>query len=309
RGDGGGRLLPGPDLGRLSRPPPVVPRGDTAPLRDGEDRRGRGGTGPGGGDRPRVRRTDRTRVGLHRSRRARDQSARDRPPAPCRPEPRRVPARGHCRRGRALRGRGQTGPIAPRTALRCVGARRGPERPVGFRPPTAGHGSLQGGPLGVRLRASWSRSGAALSRSPLPTSTYERAERLLGHNRSRLALRARVAPRWIGDGASFWYSVETERGTEFVLAAPERGERRPAFDQERLAEALTKAAGTPASPFELPLSALELDEDEVRFEAFGDAWACRLDDYACRCLGAAGPRAILETPSPDGRWVAFRRDE
>ncbi len=59
----------------------------------------------------------------------------------------------------------------------------------------------------------------------LPVTAYERAERMLGHNRSRLALRAKVRPHWIDDGDTFWYEVDTEDGTEYVLVDPEAGTR------------------------------------------------------------------------------------
>ncbi|PZF84743.1 S9 family peptidase [Jiangella anatolica] len=141
----------------------------------------------------------------------------------------------------------------------------------------------------------------------LPASAYERAERMLGHHRSRLALRASVRPRWIGDSGRFWYRVDTERGTEFVLVDPGAGARAPAFDHERLAAALASASGETVEPYALPFDAIEVSEDAVAFEAFEARWSCRLDDYTCARDDSRPRRTPLTRVSPDGRWVAFRR--
>src|SRR4051812_15868096 len=116
----------------------------------------------------------------------------------------------------------------------------------------------------------------------LPSAAYERAERMLGHHRSRLALRASVRPRWIGDGERFWYSVDTERGSEFVLVDSETGARRAAFNHERLAAALATAAGTEVMPYDLPFGEIDLAGEVVAFDAFGARWTYRPGDPACR---------------------------
>jgi dienelactone hydrolase len=143
----------------------------------------------------------------------------------------------------------------------------------------------------------------------LPAAVYGRAERLLVHNRSRLALRALVTPRWTGDGSSFWYRVDTERGTEFVLVEPETGSRRPAFDHERLARSLAAASGQSVEPWEPPFHAIEVggNGDAIAFDAFGTRWTCRSPDYACVRDDAHRPRDPLEVISPDGEWAAFVR--
>ena len=140
----------------------------------------------------------------------------------------------------------------------------------------------------------------------LPVAAYERAERLMGHNRPKLALRTSVKPNWVEGGARFWYRVDTERGAEFVLVDPAARRREPAFDQERLATALAAAGGMEVDPYRLPLGSLRFTADGIRFEAAGAAWRCRLADYALEREPGAPPSPI-EVASPDGRWVAFRR--
>jgi dipeptidyl-peptidase 4 len=145
----------------------------------------------------------------------------------------------------------------------------------------------------------------------LPVSAYERAERMLGHNRARLALRARVRPNWIGAGSRFWYLVDTERGREFVVVDVAERSRRPAFDQERLARALAQRCERAVAPYDLPFDSVDVaasgQDDEIGFVAFGSRWTFRAPDRLCR-LGAAQQAASpVESVSPDGRWVAYRR--
>lgn len=144
----------------------------------------------------------------------------------------------------------------------------------------------------------------------LPTESYRRAEALLPHRRHRLALRAQVRPQWIGDGTRFWYRVDTERGTEFVLTEPESATRGPAFDHQRLAWALAAATNEPVTPYDLPFRSITFDDDEtsIAFEAFGSRWRHGLADGSLAQQPASDDGALLGSTSPDGRWTAFVRD-
>ncbi len=141
----------------------------------------------------------------------------------------------------------------------------------------------------------------------LPASAYERAERMLGHHRARLALRARVRPNWIGDGSRFWYLVDTERGREFVVVDVAERSRRPAFDQERLAHALAQRCERAVAPYDLPFESIEDRGGEIGFVAFGDRWTFRPPDELRRSGDARPSASPVESVSPDGRWVAYRR--
>ncbi|MDL5158345.1 S9 family peptidase [Actinomycetospora termitidis] len=133
----------------------------------------------------------------------------------------------------------------------------------------------------------------------LSTTDYARAEQMLAPYRSRRV--PRVTPHWIADGRRFWY----EAGRRWVLVDPAAGTRHDAFDHDRLAAELSRATGTAVVASDLPVASLEFDDDVPRFSALGGRWSfadgtlTRLDD---------GPTDPFELPSPDERWVAFRRD-
>ncbi|MFI0423990.1 DPP IV N-terminal domain-containing protein [Spongiactinospora sp. 9N601] len=136
----------------------------------------------------------------------------------------------------------------------------------------------------------------------LDAATYARAESLLTPYRSALVPRAVVRPHWIDGGARFWYRVEPG---EFVLVDPARGTREPAFDHDRLAEALTTASGEAVSPGALPFRAITVLDGAVEFDAFGAHWRYSPDLCEKRDPSVRGP---LDVASPDERLAIFRQD-
>ncbi len=132
---------------------------------------------------------------------------------------------------------------------------------------------------------------------------YARAEQMLAPHRARRV--PTVQPQWLPGGNRFWYQV----GGCFVVVDPAGGGRRDAFDHDRLATALSVAAGTAVEAADLPISALDLDVAGglVRFSAFGTRWEFSDRSGTCTRVDDEQP-GPGEIPSPDGRWLAFRRD-
>src|SRR5580700_2144115 len=90
---------------------------------------------------------------------------------------------------------------------------------------------------------------------------YKRAEQFLpGNLRHRLYV-ADVAPHWIAKTNRFWYRKASPKGVEFLLVDLSQSTTRPAFDQERLATALSKVSKRDYKPTELPFDTLEFSED------------------------------------------------
>ncbi|QIS10012.1 S9 family peptidase [Nocardia arthritidis] len=139
----------------------------------------------------------------------------------------------------------------------------------------------------------------------LDASAYRTAEQLLRHNRAGLVLGGKVRPRWTADGG-FWYTVDTERGRQFILVDPVEGVRRPAFDHERLAAALAAASGQSVDAAALPFAAFETAGDAIEFDAFGTHWRCALGEYTCAPAEARPAVNLLEVASPDGKIAVFR---
>jgi dipeptidyl aminopeptidase/acylaminoacyl peptidase len=141
------------------------------------------------------------------------------------------------------------------------------------------------------------------------TADYARADRFLSWNAGQLVAGDQVAPRWL-PGDRFWYRNRVLEGHEFIVVDPTVPSRRPAFDHHRLAAALSLAADTSYVGTKLPFDEFEFVDGGVRFHT-GDSirWTCSTTDYVCTGPDSTPAPPRTEIGSPDGRWVAFSRDE
>ena len=145
-------------------------------------------------------------------------------------------------------------------------------------------------------------------------SDYARAEQFLGWNARNFVSGDQAQPTFFEGATSdrFWYSSRMGAGSEFVLIDPTAPGRRLAFDHDRLAAALSIAADTSYEGRKLPFETFEFVEggQSIQFHTSDSArWTCSIASYACM-----GPEPIPDGPrteirSPDGRWVAYHRDE
>src|ERR1041384_6489902 len=125
---------------------------------------------------------------------------------------------------------------------------------------------------------------------------YARAEKYMGYNAGPLVFGATVRPVWLA-GDRFWYRDNTPPGVEIVLVDPAARTRARAFDQVRLAAALSQVADTTYDPFHLPTGQLDSASGgkSLTAEIRGKAWSC--DFVAYRCLAAparaAAPRSSV----------------
>ena len=156
---------------------------------------------------------------------------------------------------------------------------------------------------------------------------YVRAESLSARVRGKI-VNVVNQTNWIGATPWLWYRKTTPTGTGFVLVDAEHQQKTPAFDQARLAAALSVATRKPVSPDSLPLNGLAFSDDRatITFSPDSVRYRCILADYRCAVapapsggrggrdfgggiLSAAGPVDIT-TPriSPDSLWEASVRN-
>lgn len=177
-------------------------------------------------------------------------------------------------------------------------------------------------PLFVNMLASVLLScGATLGQ--VTPADYARSE---GLRDAWMYLTRNVAdpPRWIGNTGKFVYRKTIPGGFTFVVMDARTSEKRPAFDQERLAAALNRLSGSAYTALRLPFTEVDFSADETTISFGGPEtgrWRCRLTDYACTAMtggrGGGQPRAFgvvrdLSIPadntpkrSPDGQWEAY----
>ena len=131
-------------------------------------------------------------------------------------------------------------------------------------------------------------------------------------------------PTWVGNTHRFYYRRSLANGFEFVMVDADTQRKAPAFDHQRLAEALSRAGGRTYTGTRLPFTSFTFNDalSAIEMTIAGARWTCTLADYACRTpevpppgeirrgitgpvrgdLSAATPRPRM---SPDGKWMAF----
>ena len=136
---------------------------------------------------------------------------------------------------------------------------------------------------------------------------YQRGQELQAKARA-LVINAPGAPNWIGSSDHFWYAKPVKGGSQFVLVDADGKTKKPAFDHDKLAAAISAASGQHYTGLALPFvpaggrgggrgagpapGALTFHDNEgaIEFGAAGFLWSCTLNDYACT-KGAAMPQA------------------
>src|SRR5207245_5811303 len=101
--------------------------------------------------------------------------------------------------------------------------------------------------------------GTAAPRA-LTAADYARAERFMSYNTTPLVFRAGIRPTALPDDR-FWYRNAIPEGIEFVLVDAARRTRARAFDQGKLAAALSRAADTTYDALHLPFTQFEFSPD------------------------------------------------
>ncbi len=159
------------------------------------------------------------------------------------------------------------------------------------------------------LAAALVRGALAQAPPALTADDYARAERFMGYNTAPLVSGATVRPTWLS-GDRFWYRNTIPGGAEFILVDPARRTRVRAFDHEGVAAALSRAADTAYTAFQLPFTQFTFTADErsIAFDAGQRHWICDREGSRCAAAGAPPERPANAVVSPDGRRAAFIRD-
>jgi dipeptidyl aminopeptidase/acylaminoacyl peptidase len=157
------------------------------------------------------------------------------------------------------------------------------------------------------------------AQKPLTEKDYQRAENFMSYSVQKYIDRASVFPNWL-PGDRFWYRTLTPEGSEFILVDPAKGKRTVAFDQQKLAAAISSATGRNFTASMLPFQFFNYTDDNrsIIFRANGQQWKADLKNYAVvkdtstqssnsgRGFGRRSRGA--EVISPDGSKAAFIRD-
>jgi dipeptidyl aminopeptidase/acylaminoacyl peptidase len=123
-----------------------------------------------------------------------------------------------------------------------------------------------------------------------------------------LVVNTAFAVNWIGDSHRFWYARTVRGGAEFVLVDADGGQKKLAFDHNRLAAAISSVTAHKWNGLNLPLtfqrsattSPLQFLDHErsIQFGTGGFVYVCSLTDYRCTKRGTVG-ETMVEKPRPN----------
>ena len=101
----------------------------------------------------------------------------------------------------------------------------------------------------------------AQSQDSVTVKDYQRAESFLNYNIGQYVNGGNARPNWL-NGDRFWFENKTANSTEFFIVDPAKKGKKSAFDQQKLAAALTKATGKSYDANNLPIQIVSIADDE-----------------------------------------------
>ncbi len=149
---------------------------------------------------------------------------------------------------------------------------------------------------------------------------YKRAEAVDSLFRDKV-FNAPVSFHWIGDSL-LWYVNNTSKGEEYLLVKPSQKEQKSAFDQVKLAVALSELLDTEVKPYTLKINDLKYNKDfsQITFSTDSLKITGNLDTYSVQVLEALDQKkqdnngywgnrddekSADPVPSPSGDFSAF----
>ncbi len=153
----------------------------------------------------------------------------------------------------------------------------------------------------------------------LTPAHYEQADSV--RQFSELVYHGHVSPNWIEDTHTFWYEVSTRQGREMFLVDAVAKEKKPAFDQEKLAALLMEESGRELKAYELEMRQVRFNKEvtEMSFVVDSVRYQLDLESHELTRLERLRPERreqrhwarsddeLSREPviSPDSVWVAY----
>ena len=94
--------------------------------------------------------------------------------------------------------------------------------------------------------------------------------------------KSKINAQWSKDNSHFWYRNDLPKGErEFIFVDVKKGDRRLAFDHQKLAESLASVTKTKTVSSKLPIERLSFDEknNQIYVQVQGRTFKCELKNY------------------------------
>jgi dipeptidyl-peptidase-4 len=98
--------------------------------------------------------------------------------------------------------------------------------------------------------------------TPITKANYELPARFTRKQMEKMVFSTSVDPHWLKNSDRFWYIYETSDGKTFSMVDPAKKQRRPLFDNVKMAAMLTKLTKDPYEAKHLPIEGIEFIKND-----------------------------------------------
>jgi dienelactone hydrolase len=135
---------------------------------------------------------------------------------------------------------------------------------------------------------------------------YQNAEALNGLMQKKIYYSPENV-QWLPLVKSFFYTIRTSKGREFLVTDTKEYHKTSAFDQKKLAASLSSSTNDNINAAELPITnpVMSSNGKEVRFNYKQAPWICDLNSYTCTQVKHVSQANSDTIKSPDQKWKAF----
>lgn len=132
----------------------------------------------------------------------------------------------------------------------------------------------------MRTRLAALLLGITLSGMAQQKANYQLAARFSPKKLDKMIFSLSVDPHWLKRSNRFWYTYETSNGKEWYLVDPLKLEKKPMFNRDKIAAALTQIIKDPFDGQHLPIDSLKFIKDEnwIQFEVKSSIDTFKEDD-------------------------------
>lgn len=97
---------------------------------------------------------------------------------------------------------------------------------------------------------------------PITKANYELPARFTPNKMKKMVFSTYVDAHWLKHSERFWYIFETTEGKDFIMVDPAKKQKRPIFDNVRMAALLTEMTKDPYDAKHLPIETIEFIKNE-----------------------------------------------
>ncbi len=139
---------------------------------------------------------------------------------------------------------------------------------------------------------------------------YQRAEQFMSVNIAKKYYRSWVKPNWTDDHKSLWYSINTKKGTEYILFNIKSKKKKALFNQEELAKLLSAKQNDKVEAYDLPIKDLGFNKAKkfIKFRIKKDWFKFFTETNKLEAFKPDKPNYKHYRTSPDKSKIAFVKD-